>query len=131
MRKDIVIPEVKDVYLAAVREFNADFNTHDWNAYLINAGQDALETVIIVSEGYDDLDRTSLIRRTIKELPPLSYAKVEFLEDSVLRVANYFSVTYFIDQTLYDKRFEFPSNSILEDNAVALPLMGIEGVLAR
>jgi hypothetical protein len=131
MRKDIVIPEVKDVYLAAVREFNSDFNTYDWNAYLINTGEQTLETVIIVSEGYDDKDRTSLMRRSIKELPPLSYAKIEFLEDSVLRVANYFSVTYFIDQTLYDKRFEFPSNSILEDNAVALPLMGIEGVLAR
>ena len=131
MRKDIVIPEVKDVYLAAVREFNTDFNTHDWNAYLINAGEQTLETVIIVSEGFDDLDRTSVMRRTIAELPPVSYAKIEFLEDSVLRLANYFSVTYFMGSQLFDKRFELPAHSVIEDNATELPVMGREGVLAR
>ena len=36
MRKDIVIPEVKDVHVAVVREFNEVYNTNDWVAYLIN-----------------------------------------------------------------------------------------------
>ncbi len=131
MRKDIQIPKVKDVYVAAVREFNEDFRTHDWNVYIINNGASPLETVLIVSEGSDDMDTTSRMRHSLQLLPPKSYAKVEFLDDSVLKLNNYFSITYFIGDTLYDKKFELPSNSVIEDNAVELPLMEVKGVLAR
>lgn len=131
MRKDIVIPEVKDVYIAAVRQFNTDFRTHDWNVFLINNSHDPLETVLVVSEGRSEKLVTSLMRHKLNMLPTKSYAKVEFLEDSVLKLNNYFTVTYFVGETLYDKKFEFPANSIIEDNAVPLPLMEVEGVLAR
>lgn len=131
MRKDIKIPKVKDVYVAAVREFNKDFRTHDWNAYIINNGSEPLETVLIVSEGRDDIDTTSRMRHSLKLLPAKSYAKIEFLEDSVLKLNNYFSITYFMGDTLYDKQFELPSHSVLEDNAVELPVMETKGVLAR
>ena len=131
MRKDIKIPKVKDVYVAAVREFNKDFRTHDWNVYIINDGSEPLETVLIVSEGRDETDTTSRMRHSLKLLPAKSFAKVEFLEDSVLKLNNYFSITYFLGDTLYDKKFELPANSVLEDNAVALPVMQEKGVLAR
>lgn len=131
MRKDIVIPEVKEVYIAAVREFNKDFRTHDWNVYLINNSHEPLETVLIVSQGKDEKQLTSLMRHQLQLLPSKSYAKVEFMEDSVLALNNYFSVTYFIGETLYDKKFELPAHSVMEDNAVDLPLMDVKGVLAR
>ena len=131
MRKDITIPEVKDVHVAAVREFNKDFRTHDWNAYIINDGNEILETVIIVAEGSDDKDLTSQMRHTIAILPAKSYAKIEFLEDSVLKLNNYFTVTYFLGETLYDKKFELPSFSVIEDNAIDLPVMQVKGVMAR
>lgn len=75
MRKDIKIPKVKDVYVAAVREFNKDFRTHDWNVYIINDGQEPLETVLIVSEGRDDKDITSRMRHSLKLLPAKSYPR--------------------------------------------------------
>ena len=131
MRKDIKIPKVKDVYVAAVREYNKDFRTHDWNMYIINDGNEPLETVLIVSEGRDDKNITSRMRHSLKLLPPKSYAKIEFLEDSVLPLNNYFNITYFMGDTLYDKQFELPANSALEDNAVRLPVMDARGVLAR
>ncbi|MBL4663181.1 MAG: hypothetical protein JKY22_06430 [Flavobacteriaceae bacterium] len=131
MRKDIKIPLVKDVYVAAVREFNKDFRTNDWNVYLINDGGTPLETVLIVSEGRDDKDITPRMRHSLKLLPAKSYAKIEFLEDSVLKLNNYFSITYFMEETLYDKQFELPANSVMEDNLVVLPVMQNKGVLAR
>lgn len=131
MRKDIVIPEVKEVYIAAVREFNQDFRTHDWNVFLINNSKDLLETVLIVSEGRSEQQVTSLMRHKLDLLSAKSYAKVEFLEDRLLTLNNYFRVTFFIGETLYDKKFVFPSNSVIEDNAVGLPLMQVNGVLAR
>ena len=131
MRKDIEIPEVKDVYVAAVRETHPEFKTEDWNAYIINDGNEALEMVLIVVQGYDDKDITSHMRHSLQLLPAKGYAKVEFMEDSVLRLNNFFSVTYFLDNKMYEKRFEFPAHSILDDNTVALPVMGKDGVLAR
>lgn len=131
MRKDIKIPRVKDVYVAAVREYNKDFRTHDWNMYIINDGKEPLETVLIVSEGRDDKNITSRMRHSLKLLPAKSYAKIEFLENSVLPLNNYFNITYFMGDTLYDKQFELPANSALEDNAVQLPVMDARGVLAR
>ncbi len=131
MRKDITIPEVKEVYIAAVLEFNKKYNTTDWNAYIINNNKVPLETVIIVSQGYDDKDLTAPMRHTIKSIPAQGYARIEFLEESILRLDNFFSVTYFIGNTLYDKRFELPANSVIEDNRVDLPVMEQQGVLAR
>jgi len=131
MRKDIIIPEVKNVYIAAVLEYHKDFRTYDWNAYIINDGDFPLETILIVSEGRDDKDITSFMRHSLPLLPAKSYAKIEFMEDSVLRLNNYFSVTYFVDHVLYDKIFEFPAHSIIKDNSVGLPVMNQDGVLAR
>ena len=82
MRKDIDIPVVKDVYIAAVLEFNQDFNTNDWNAYIINDGTRPLESVLIVSQGFDDKDLTAPMRHSLALLPAKAYAKIEFLEDS-------------------------------------------------
>jgi len=122
---------VEDIHIAAVREYNQDFRTHDWNVYLINDCKDPLDTVLIVSEGGDGTRSTSKMRHSLKLLPPKSYAKIEFLEDSVLQLNNYFKVTYFLGDTLYDKTFEFPAHCILEDNAVDLPIIPGKGVLAR
>lgn len=131
MRKDIEIPQVKDVYIAAVKELNSDFNTQDWNVYIINDGLDPLEMVLIVSQGYDDTDITSHMRHKIQVLPAKGYAKIEFLEDSVLRLNNVFSVTYFLNTTMYEKLWKFPANSIIDDPIDVLPVMGKKGVLAQ
>lgn len=131
MRKDIEIPEVKDVYVAAVLEYKNDFKSEDWYVYLINDGELPLETVLIVSQGYDEKDITSIMRHSVKCIPAKGYARIEFLEQSVLRLNNFFTITYFIQDRLYDKRFELPSKSVKRDNSVALPVMGRKGVLAR
>ncbi|MGY8885315.1 MAG: hypothetical protein ACKVGT_00730 [Flavobacteriales bacterium] len=130
MRKDIEIPKVKDVFVAAVLEFNEDFKTHDWNIYLINDGLEAIETVLIVAQGYDELDMTSPMRKTIKIVPPKGYAKIEFIDESVFKLDNFFSITYFINDIMYDKRYELPRNSISEDHGVDLPVLGKKGILA-
>ena len=131
MRKDIEIPKVKDVYVAAVLEFNEDFKTHDWNVYLINDGKVAIETVLIVAQGYDELDMTSPMRKTIKIVPAKGYAKIEFIDESVFKLDNFFSITYFIGEMMYDKRYELPRHSIVVDNAVDLPVLSKKGILAR
>lgn len=131
MRKDIEIPEVKDVYIAAVSEFNEDYNIQDWNAYIINDSNELIETVIIVAQGYNEEVMTAPMRHLIKIVPAKGYARIEFLEESVLGLDNFFSVTYFKGSLMYDKRFELPANSVIPDNEIELPVMKKDGVLAR
>lgn len=131
MKKDITIPQVKEVFIAAINQFNEAFNTYDWNVYIINNTNTTLTHLLIVSQGSLKDQKTSTMRHHLKTLPPKSFAKIEFIEDAVLAFKNVFKVSYFIDNQLYDKVYEFPSKSILADNAISLPLLKEKGVLAR
>ena len=48
MKKDIIIPEVKDVFMAIVKEYNEDFKCDDWNAYIINNKEVDLDMFLIL-----------------------------------------------------------------------------------
>ena len=88
MKKDIKIPEVTDVFMAIVKEYNPDFRVDDWNVYLINNKTVDLEVVLIVSQGYDDKDNTSIMRKKIEKLPTNSYAKIEFIQPELFKLNN-------------------------------------------
>lgn len=131
MKSDIEIPKVEEVYVAAVREKNEEFQTMDWNVYLINNRKTSIDTVLIVSRGYDEKDKTSTMRHSIKELPPQSFAKVEFLQEDVIKLNNEFSVSFFAGGKMYHKKFVFTKNSINENAFQDLPVMPKKGVLLR
>lgn len=130
MKKDITIPEVKGIHLAAVREWNKDFRTHDWNVYILNENTFPVETILIVSDGSDKKDITSTMRHSLKILPAKSFAKIELLQPEILKLNNKFSVTYFAENTMFHKQFLFKKNSISESAQGEIPLMKEEGVLA-
>ena len=131
MKKDIDIPKVEGVYVAAVREKNEEFQSMEWNAYVINDRESPVDTVLIVTRGYDDKDVTSTMRHTIKELPPKSFAKVEFLQDDVLKLNNEFSVSFFADGKMYHKKYIFRRNTINEKALQEIPVMTKKGVLLK
>ncbi|MGB8375390.1 MAG: hypothetical protein WCE57_08730, partial [Salegentibacter sp.] len=95
MKKDIEIPEVEKVYIAAVKEFNKEFGAEEWNAYIINEREEDLETVLIVTRGFEGEKQTSIMRHRLEKLPPQSFAKIEYLQDEVLALNNEFWVTFF------------------------------------
>lgn len=131
MKKDIKIPEVKDVFMAVVQEENQDFRSMDWNAYLVNEGELPIDTVLIVTRGYSDSQTTSTMRHSLKELPPNSFAKVEFLQDEVLVLNNEFSVSFFCEGKMLHKKYIFSKNSINEKATREVPVMGKRGVVVR
>ena len=101
MKKDILIPEVKGVYVAVVYEHNEIYKVYDWNAYIINDKLEDLEMVLIVTRGYSDTKKTTTFRKKIELLPSKSYTKIEMILDDVLCLNNVFSVTFFKDNTLF------------------------------
>ncbi|MDP5081263.1 MAG: hypothetical protein NWP87_01315 [Winogradskyella sp.] len=131
MKKDIEIPEVKDVYVAVVQEEHPEYKTQDWNAYIINNSNADLETVLIVSQGYTDKKMTPPMRHTITLLPARSYAKIEYLQEKVLELNNAFKVTFFEGNRMYDKTYVFRKNTINGKALQPIPLMQLKGVLVK
>jgi hypothetical protein len=130
LKKDIDIPKVKDVYVAAVFELNEDYNTHDWNIYIINDTKAPIETVLIIAQGYTEKKMTTAMRKTVAMIPAKGFAKIEYIDESVFCLDNFFTITYFLENKMYDKRFEFPRNTIKEDKMTSIPVMSQKGILA-
>ncbi|WP_296380252.1 hypothetical protein [Winogradskyella sp.] len=131
MKKDIKIPEVKDVHVAVVHEEHPEYKTQDWNAYIINNSETDLETVLIVSQGYTDKKMTPPMRHTITKLPARSYAKIEYIQEKVLELNNSFKITFFEGNQMFDKTYLFRKNTINEKALQNLPLMQFKGVLVK
>ena len=106
MKKDIDFPKVENVYVAAVYEFHQDYNTHDWNIYIINDNPTPIETVLIIAQGYTEKKMTAVMRKTVAMIPAKGFAKIEYIDTSVFGLDNFFTVTYFLENKMYDKRFE-------------------------
>ena len=135
MKKDITIPEVENVFLAAVQEWSDDFMEKVWYAYLVNDSDFQLDGVMVVSKAFGTLDgemkKTSLLRHAFVEIPAVSVVKVEMLEKSVLALNNEFMVTFFIGNTLYDRKYIFKANSINEAAVEEVPILFVDGVIVR
>ena len=135
MKSDITIPEVENVFAAAVQEWSDDFMEKVWYAYLVNDSDFQLDSVMVVSKAFGTLEgemkKTSLLRHAFPEIPAVSVVKIEMLEKSVLRLNNEFMVTYFIGNTLYDKKFIFRAQTITPDYVEEVPILFVDGVIVR
>jgi hypothetical protein len=133
MKKDIQLPEVSNVFMAIVNEYNKEFQCNDWNAYIINNKDIDLEMVLIVSKGYDEdkLIETAVLRHKIEKLPAQSFAKVELLQEDVLKLTNFFNVTFFEGNTMFDKKFLFEKGIIKEGNLRMVPMLNKRGILTK
>lgn len=135
MKKDITIPEVENVFVAAVQEWSDDFMEKVWYVYLVNDSDFNLDSVMVVSKAFGTIDgemkKTSLLRHAFMQVPAVSVVKVEMVEKSVLQLNNEFMVTYFIGNTLYDKKFIFIAQSITPDYVEEVPILFVDGVIVR
>ena len=116
MKKDILIPEVRDVAMAIVLEHNETHNVEEWIVYLINKKETPLEMAVIVSQGFSESKTTSIFRKIIDLLPAQSIAKIELIQPELFALDNRFQVTFFQNNTLYEKTFLFKKNTIKEGN---------------
>jgi len=135
LKKDINIPEVENVFIAAVQEWSDDFMEKVWYAYLVNDSDFNLDSVMIVSKAFGTIDgemkKTSLLRHAFIKIPAVSVVKIEMLEKSVLALNNEFMLTFFIGNTLYDRKFIFRANTITPEYVEEVPILFVDGVIVR
>jgi len=135
MRQDIEIPEVKDVFVAAVEltEENGDSN---WWIYLINNAKAPLENILIQSRGYSDLEskggtKTASLRKLIKVLPANSATKIEPLMTEVLGLFNEYWISFFQDGQMKDRKYIFGPHTISAAFNEPLPIIKQDGILVK
>jgi hypothetical protein len=106
-----------------------------WYVYLINDSDFDLDGVMVVSKAFGTVDgemkKTSLLRHAFLKVPSVSVMKVEMIEKNVLTLNNEFMVTYFIGNTLFDKKFIFKSNTINESATEEVPILFVNGVIVK
>jgi len=131
MRKDIEIPEVKNIHIAAVKEWDEAFLNQSWNVYLINNSHLTMEVTIVVSRGSKGDRKTATLRHGLGIIEPKTFRKVEFIAEEVLPFKNEFLLTFFSEGKLYDRNFTFEPYSISEENLRVVPLFESDGVFAN
>ena len=131
MKKDIIIPEISNVEMAIVYEYNTIYNTNDWNVYLVNNNNIRLEMVVIISKGFGDKNISSVMRKKIDVLDAHSFAKVEWIQPDLFKLTNQFQVTFFVKDRLYDKTFTFIENTIKEGGLRMIPELKKRGIVAK
>jgi hypothetical protein len=132
MIKDITIPEVKNVTLAIARKM-AIGESPEWQVFLINNNDFAIENTLVASTGYGEKDgeqqKTSTLRHFLETVPGNAVALVEPIDPGVFHLTNEYWVSYYIGREIFDKRFIFVPDAIREENLSFIKELEMEGVL--
>ncbi len=127
MKKDIDFSPVKNVHVVIAK------SDEGWKVYLINRNEEKLENVMITSRGYGkknkEEQKTSTLRHMIPYLDPGMYALVEPIDESVFHLNNEYWVSYFINGQVYDKKFIFLPDSIIEEHLIFIEELEMKGIL--
>ena len=134
MLKDLPLNNVHDIAFAIAPE-NSEKGDTFWNVYIINYQDTDLTNVLINSRGYGEKDgkqvKTSILRHGFHVLGAGECAQVELIDEQVFGLSNEYFLTYYIDNTIYDKRFVFLPETINTDYLVDVPILGKKGIMIR
>jgi len=132
MKKDLPLNIVEDVSIAVVLE-NESPTTKVWIVYLINEKETVLQNVLVSSRGYGLKDgkdvKTTTLRHFIGDMIPKTSQKIEAIDPQVFGLTNEYWLSYYIDGNIYDKKYVFLPESIVDENLIKIPLVNKPGVM--
>lgn len=134
MRDELKSPVVENVKLIVVPEINEEGGIQHY-VYLLNLRDDIMEGIIITSNGYGlDVNsgekiKTSTLRHSLEVLLPDEAAKIEPIMEEVFGLTNEYWVSFWVEDTLYDKKFIFLPETIQEKNYTVIPKLGRKGIM--
>ncbi len=134
MREELKGPKVENVGMAVVEELS-ETNEKMYYVYLLNLRDDIMEGIIITSDGYGhnantgEEVKTSTLRRSLEVLLPNEAAKIEPIMEELFGLSNQYWVSFWVNDTMYDKKFVFLPETITEKNMKMIPLLGQKGIM--
>jgi hypothetical protein len=134
MIKDLPDNEVKDIAVAVALEGESS-ESKTWYVYLINLKKEPIENVLITSKGYGEKDgeqvKTSVFRHMFPLVEGNSFKAIELIDEHTFGLNNEYWVSYYIGTEIYDKKFIFLPESIVDSNFIKLPLLNKPGVMIK
>ena len=131
MKLNDLIPKVEGIELAILLENE----NPEYGVYLRNAKEEIIEGIIITSIGYGEDTKTGeqiktgMLRHSLEVMLPNEIAKVELIDPEVFGLYNEFWVSFWINDTLYDKKFLFLPDAMQKNKLTLLPNFGKPGVV--
>jgi len=134
MKKDLPENVVEDIAMAVVL-LSETPEVKNWTVYVVNLKDIQIDNVLISSKGYGEkhakIVKTSVLRHFIGDLKANSYAGVEAIDTEVFGLTNEYWLSYYIGGVIYDKKFIFLPESIVDENLIRIPLINKPGVMIK
>lgn len=132
MKRDLPQNIVENIGIAIVLERESPTDKV-WNVYLVNEKNEALTNVLVSSKGYGEKDgrevKTTTLRHFLGDVSANSTAKIEAIDTAVFGLTNEYWLSFYIGGTIYDKKYIFLPDSIIDDNMMKIPLVDKPGVM--
>ncbi|MDT3401868.1 hypothetical protein [Mucilaginibacter terrae] len=134
MLKDLSKNIVEDIAVAVALEKETP-ESKIWYVYLINLKDQPIENVLVTSKGYGEKDgeqvKTSVLRHMMPLVEAGASALIEPIDEATFGLNNEYWVSYYIGKDIYDKKFIFLPESIVDSNFIKLPVLNKVGVMIR
>lgn len=132
MLKDINRDEVEDIAIAVVP---GEEDNSIWEVYMINLKEEQLDNVIVASKGYGMFNgeevKTSILRHYLGAFEPLDIRLIEPIQKEMFGLNNEYWVSFYIGNSIFDKKFIFLPESISDENFTRVPFINRMGVIIR
>lgn len=107
----------------------------EYATYLINLKFSDIKNVLIVSDGYGQVEdkqvKTSTLRHFVDEVKQHSFVKIEPIQKEVFGLSNEYWISFSLNNQLFDKKFIFLPETIIEANLTMVPLINKKGVMIK
>ena len=131
MKEDIIFPKVEKVGICAVPDQSDE--TLNWKVHLINLLSEPIENIIVSSKGYgkkkEEQVKTSELRHYFEAIAPRDSIGIEVITGELLGLSNQYWVSFYVGKTIYDKKFIFLPETLIEENLVQIPVLDVPGIL--
>ncbi|MDB5010766.1 MAG: hypothetical protein JWR67_1816 [Mucilaginibacter sp.] len=132
MIKDLPENNVKDIAIAVALE-KESAESKIWYVYVINLKKEPIENVLITSKGYGEKNgeqvKTSVLRHMFPVIEGGAYKLVELIDEQTFGLNNEYWLSYYIGNNIYDKKFIFLPESIIDINFIKIPVINKPGVM--
>lgn len=134
MREELLGPKVENVALALV-ELPIEGAEPEYVVFLINNRDDIMEGIIVASSGYGQDPKsgekinTSTLRKGIEVMLPGEAARIEPIMPDLFHLNNEFWVSFWVDETMFDKRFVFEAGTIEPKKFQMITQLNAKGII--
>ncbi|WP_419803254.1 hypothetical protein [Mucilaginibacter sp.] len=134
MLKDLPQNKVEDIAVAVALE-SENPESRVWYVYLINLKNKEIDNVLITSKGYGFKDgedvKTSTLRHAFPKVEGQGFVLIEPIDEQTFGLTNEYWLSYYVDNQIFDKKFIFLPESIVESNFIKTPILNKPGVMIR